>query len=81
MEPCGRESKEKSEGRSSQLLHSLSSISEETHSLLITHSGAVVDLLPHVVTDVLQLVLRDLLHGPHHVRDGLGAIEGTATGL
>lgn len=43
-------------------------------------SGAVVDFLPHVGADAVQLYLRDLLHRPHYVRDGLHATEGTATG-
>lgn len=46
-----------------------------------TYSGAVVDLLPHVVADSVQLHLCDLVHGTHHVRDGLGTVEGTPTGL
>lgn len=46
-----------------------------------TYSGAVVDLLPYVVADALQLCLCDVLHGPHYMRDGLGTIEGTATRL
>lgn len=43
-------------------------------------SGAVVHFLPHVVADSLQLCLCDVLHRPHHMRDGLGTVEGTTTG-
>lgn len=46
-----------------------------------TYVGAVVDLLPHVVADALQLQLRHLLHWSHHVRDGLGAVVGAAARL
>lgn len=46
-----------------------------------TYSGAVVDFLPHVVADPLQLCLCDVLHRTHYMRDGLGTIEGTAAGL
>lgn len=46
-----------------------------------TYSGAVVDFVPHSVADVLQLCLSDVVHRPHYMRDGLGAIERTATGL
>lgn len=52
-----------------------------SHSGCGTYSGAVVDFLPHVGADAVQLYLRDLLHRPHYVRDGLHATEGTATGL
>lgn len=46
-----------------------------------THSGAVVDFLPHIVADVLQLQLCHLIHRPHYMRDCLGTVEGAATGL
>lgn len=51
------------------------------HSECGTYSGAVVDFLPHILADALQLCLADVLHRPHHMRDGLGTIEGAATGL
>lgn len=44
-------------------------------------SGAVVDLLPHIGTDPLQLQLSDLLNRYHNMRDGFGPIESAATWL
>lgn len=46
-----------------------------------TYSRAVVDFLSHILADVLQLCLCDVLHRPHYMRDGLGTVERTATGL
>lgn len=46
-----------------------------------TYGGAVVHFLPHVVADALQLRLCDLVHRPHHMLDGLLAVEDTTAGL
>lgn len=46
-----------------------------------TYGGSVVDLLPHVVADALQLRLRDVVHRPHHVGDGLHAAVAAPAGL
>lgn len=43
-----------------------------------TYSGAVVDFLSHIMANVLQLCLCDVLHRTHHVRNGLGTVEGAA---
>lgn len=46
-----------------------------------TYSGAVVNLFSHIHADPLQLRFSDVLHGPHHVGDGFGAVADSTTRL
>lgn len=43
-----------------------------------THGWAVVDFLAHVVADVLQLCLCDVIHRSHYMGNSPGATEGPA---
>lgn len=46
-----------------------------------THCRAVVHFLSHVVADVLQLCLSDVIHRSHYMGNSPGATEGTAAVL
>lgn len=63
----------------------------KTHSLVTnastglkqrgTHCGAVVHFLSHVVADVLQLRLCDVIHRSYHMKNSPGTVEGSTAGL